>query len=379
MAEYQVKLKNWNGGVVALFAGTGRTVGGLQSIRFDKRLRTVGQFAVEIDGTDERIDLFDLDYQVEIWRRDRAGGLDWYVIFEGFHRSDEYRQDQSGQEVFVSRGHHYNCLLSAEPIYWLTGTAQARKSGAAETVAKAYVDENVGPGATSPPRLAAGVMPGLTVEADGGTGATWSGGRQFKNLLDTLTELADFAPADFMVVGTGPATFEFQWRADQWGYDRTRGNAEGNVPVVFSPQLGNVRNINYLYSRMTEVNVCYVIGQGAGVLRRTVTRTSGHEDDSPWARRAVARDSRNTAGTSALNDKGDEVLEKQGSRVKMVCTVKQTPATRFGRDWDVGDLVTVEYRSFSTTQKIVGVQVGVNQGGEETVQAIMEEPSAISS
>ena len=42
MAEYQVKLKDWTGGVVALFAGTGRTIGGLQSIRFDKRLRTVG-------------------------------------------------------------------------------------------------------------------------------------------------------------------------------------------------------------------------------------------------------------------------------------------------------------------------------------------------
>jgi len=374
MAEYQVWLKDHDGSRVAVFAGTGRETGGLQSLRFEKWLRTPGQCVVEIDGTDERIDYFLLDYQVEIWRRDMAGNLDWYRVFEGFHRGDEWRQDESGRDLYASTSQHYNILLLAEPIRWPAGSDQATKSGACETVAKEYVDENVGPGATSPPRDDAGVMPGLTVEADGGTGATWSGGRAGKNLLDVLVELADYAPADFMVVGTGAATFEFQWRATRWGDDKTWDNAAGTPAVVFDPKLGNCRNVLYTYDRTAETNVVYVLGQGRQDTRRTVTRTSGAETDSPWARRAVTRDARNTYSTDALNDKGDEVLDKTKARVKTQVDVAQTTATRFGRDWDIGDLVTLRYRNISVSQKIVGVRVEIDNGGNEIIQAMMQDP-----
>ena len=374
MAEYQVKLKNHSGAVVALFTGTGRTTGGMEGFSFEKWLRLPGLYSLDVDAADERIELFDTDYQVEFWRRDIAGGLEWYNVFEAFHRSAEYWLADSGDETFTSRGQHYNVLLQAEPIRWAAGSDQANKSGPCETVAKAYVDENIGPGATSPPRDSAGVMPGLSIEADAATGATWSGPRANKNLLDTLIELADYAPADFMVVGTGAALFEFRWKAGQWGQDKTRGNVGGLPPVVFSPLLNNVRNVRYLHDRTSETNVCYVLGQGSGDQRRVVTRTSGAETDSPWARRAVARDARNTYSTDALSDNGDEVLDENRAKVEMQCTVKQSEAVRFGRDWDLGDLVTVEYRTFSVTQKIIGVRVTVGSDGDEVIEALMEEP-----
>lgn len=373
MAEYEIRVKDTSGARVALLTGTGRTVGGLQRFSFYKQLRLPGQFSVDLDGSDERIESFTLDAQVEFWRRDHLWvGSDWYNVMEGFHRWDDWRQDADGRDFYVSRGQHYNVMLLAEPTRYPAGSAYTDKSGPAETVAKEFVNENIGPAAISPPRDASGVMPGLSVEASAGTGATWSGARSNQNLHDVLVELADYAPADYMILGTGPATFEFQWRANQWGNDRTQGNAAGNAPVVFSPRLRNVANVQYSHNRTDEINVVYVLGEGVGDERQVVTVTTGQENDSPWARRAVCRDAR-TVSYDDLADKGWETLNKMESQIETKADVMQTTATRFGRDWDLGDLVTLEYRDFSVTQKIVAVQVVVDIGGAETITAMMED------
>jgi len=372
MAEYQIRLKDWDGQRIAIFAGTGREVGDLRKFSFEIRLNEPSEYVLEIDGTDERVELFTLDYQVEFWRRDQQANLDWYRAFEAFHRGDEWTQDESGHDVYKSLGQHYNVLLLAEPIRYPAGSIYTQKAGPAETVAKAYVNENIGPGATAPPREIASVMPGLTIEADGATGADWHGARTNMNLLDVLMELGEYAPADFMVVGTGPATFEFQWRSPRWGEDKTWGNAAHRPAVILDPRLGNVRNILYGYDRRSEVNVCYVLGQGQQDTRRVVTRASGHNDDSPWNRRAVARDDSNEYDPTVLERKGDEVLEKERARIVTTCNVAQTEATQWGRDWDLGDLVTFRYRNVSVSQKVIAVRVSVSSGGEETIQAIME-------
>ena len=374
MAEitYQVRLKNIAGAQIATFVGRRRGLpGGLWGFNYDKRLRTPGQFTVRIDGNDERIDLFALDCQVEFWRRDTRAGLDWYLDFEGFHRSWEFSQDQDGRDVFVSRGRGYNDLLAAEPIRYYTGSDYCCKDGSAETVAKAYVDENVGPAATSPPRVSSGVMPGLTIEADAGTGANWDDCRS-GNLLDALVELADTGPGDFMVVGTGPAAFEFRWRDVRWGLDKTQGNG-ARPPLTFGPAYRNATNLRYNYSRLDEANVVYVLGQDAGAARAVEVVTSGAETDSPWARRAVSRDARD-AEDDMLEARGYATLYEQRAKRTMRFDARQTVACRYGRDWDMGDLITVEFRAMTFDQKITGAHVAMSSDGVETVQPEIEDP-----
>jgi len=375
MAEitYQARLKDTSGAPVATFAGMGRERGGMVSLYYHKRLRTPGSFILRIDGNDKRTDLFGLDYQVEFWRRDRRGGLDWYLDFEGFHRSWELTQDDEGRNVFVSRGRGYNDLLAAEPIRYASGSDYACKVGPVETAAKAFVDENIGPGATSPPRDAVGVMPGLTIAADAGSGMWWGGCRSNKNLLDVLKELAEYGPGDYMIVGAGPATFQFQWRDVRWGQDKTQGNADDRPPVVFDPAHGNATNLAYNYSRLEEVNVVYVLGQGVGDERAIVTCTSGAEADSPWARRAVARDARDEEDETLLAVRGDELLDEQRARRKMAFDARQTAACRYRRDWDWGDLVTIQFRGMTFDQKIIGVAVGMSEDGVESIQPEMED------
>ena len=363
IVTYQVHLKNHQGERVAVFAGQGRGRGGMQSFYYAKRLRTPGQFELRIDGEDERIDLFRLDYQIEFWRRDPWGNLPWYKDFETFYRSSSFEMYKDGRVTFIARGRGYNDLLMAEPIRFAAGSDGACKSGAAETVAKAYVNENIGPGAGLDSKGYSRVMPGLAIEADRGTGANWDGCRANQNLLGVLQEIAEMAPGDYQIVGTGPATFEFRWRDEQWGSDK-------RDTVILSPKRGSAEGERYVYSHLDEVNVVYVLGQGEGELRKVVpVLDTNAATATPWSRRAITRAA---AFDDNTDDKmeviGESVLDEQKAKRYTTFTAKQTRATRYGRDWNWGDLVTVRFRGMEFGQRITGVQVGLNREGEERIQ-----------
>lgn len=382
MAEtfYQVRVRDTDGATIAVFVGAGRggTGGGMQAFSYRKRLRTPGSWWVQIDGNDERIATLQLDdgldYIFEFWRRDPIVGLGWYRDFSGLHRYDDSKRVAEGREIFTFRGRGLNDLLGAEPIRYDKGTAEAAKTGAAETVAKEYIDENIGPGAPNP-------LDDFTVEADAGTGNTWGGDRANKQLFDVLVELADFAPGDFNIVDlsatsldvvAGTPEFQFQWRENQWGPDKTSTNTDGNVPVVFGVQRRNATNINYVYSRLDEVNVVYVVGQGAGATKRARTRTATDAgldstwDTTKWGRRAVVRTTQDYSD-SDMDDAGDETLYKQRARTSFNFQTNMSINTRYGYHWDYGDLVTVEYRGQSTDQKIVGVIVSIASDGGTSI------------
>ena len=363
IVTYQVYLKNHQGKRVAVFAGQGRGVGGMQSFYYAKRLRTPGQFELRIAGDDERIDLFRQDYQIEFWRRDRWGGLPWYKDFDGFYRSSSFEMYKDGKVVFIARGRGYNDLLMAEPIRSAAGSDAVCKDGAAETVLKEYVSENIGPAAGLDNLGNSRVMPGLAIEADGGTGINWDGCRANQNLLGVCQEIAEVAPGDYQIVSTGPATFEFRWRINQWGADKRES-------VILSPDRGNAEGTRYVYSHLDEVNVVYVLGQGEEELRQVVTvLDAGGESASPWSRRAITRAAAFDDNTNAkMEVVGNTVLDEQKAKRYVTFNAKQTVATRYGRDWDWGDLITVRFMGMEFGQKIAGVQVGLNREGDERIQ-----------
>jgi len=387
ISTYQVRVRDTSGAQVAVFGGGGRggLGGGLVSFSYTKRLRLPGQWSEQIEGNDERIaDLMinpdtgeHTDYVFEFWRRDVIGGLDWYRDFEGFHRGDSFSLAQDGRQVYVPRGRGLDDLIPAEIIAYSAGTAFVRKSGAAETVAKAYVEENIGPSATvAAGRRYEGAFQGLTVQVDGLTGDTWSDSKPNKNLLDVLDGIAEAGPGDFMIVLTSDTpdaiTMEFRWKDNQWGLDRTEGNGV-NDPVIWDTSLNNIQVLNYTYSRLDEVNLASIGGPGVGTARAYTQRTSGTELDSPWARRSVFRKATSAHTVTERETKADSILNKQRAKRMFSFSVMQTDAIRYGVNWDLGDLVTVKFKGYTFTQKITGVRVSLSQDGTETIQPETED------
>lgn len=121
------------------------------------------------------------------------------------------------------------------------------RSGPFETVAKAYVNANIGPGAKSDRRVS-----GLTIETDSGRGGTVSGSARFETLDELLNALALQAGGiGYRVVGK---QFQVYQVADKTG------------SVMLSEDLGSLSGFEYTLSR-PKSNYLYLGGNGDGTAR----------------------------------------------------------------------------------------------------------------
>lgn len=360
--RYQISLKNQSGVQVALITDW-------RSLTYSKRVNGVSGYSVTIDGELDTVDLFQTDGQIEIIRADLASvpAIDAYTDFEAFHRTDVRSTDGEGRSEYTSIGVSYDDLLKRRGILFRPTTSGADKSGVGETVMKQYVDQNAGPGATAGPRLFVGVFPGLTVQADGASGNAWTGSRPFRNLLEVLREIADATAVDFEIVGTGPATFEFQAQARPIGDDRSFGNTAGNAPIVFALGFGNMGVPSYSLNRNSEITAAIVLGQGQPGARVVIERTGTGIADSPWNRVESIRSANQEDTTAALDNVGDAILEKLQARETFRFDVIQTESSRYGRDYFVGDIVTARYKTIERDLQIVGVEIIVEGGRSETI------------
>jgi hypothetical protein len=369
VARYQVRLKNQAGVNVAIFDDW-------RSLQWQSVVNDKGFYSLTLDANDARLPLFEPDGQIEIWRS-IPGNLAWSLAFEA-HVEDAYDSlAENGNRQYVSVGSGYNGVLGRRTISAYSDTARANKSGTAETVMKAYVNENIGPGATFPARpMQSGVMTGLTVEADSAAGNTWTGQRGQQNLLETLKKIAIIGEVDFAVVGTGPATYEFRVYPDQLGIDRTTVgldpatglNAAGNIPVVFSPMLNNVRSMEHTIKYGDSFNAVFVWGQGVGSLRALRLRTDPvGVGVSPIGLREFSRSGGSQTTNANLDQMGDEDLEKYKARDELTFTPLLNEQTLYGVHFNVGDRVTSDYFGYISHKRIVGVKgdIASGSGGEQ--------------
>lgn len=369
--RYELRVKDTSGAYVAILTEW-------QRLEYTKRIDAPNNHALIVDTRLAPVDVFVLDAQVEVWRSDLAlvPPLAPYLDYEGFHRTPVAQTTGDGTQLFTSNGQGYMDLLARRAIQYPSQSPEAAKTGPGETVLKAYVAENAGPAATAPPRLLDGVTLGLTIQADGGAGATWTGSREWVNLLQVCQEIAKATLVDFEVVGTGPATFELQAKAYPLGQDRTAPavggtpvNAAGNVPAVFALGFGNMAEPTYSQNRTNEVNAVVALGQGLEAARATAVQTNAAAiAASPWNQREVTRNANTEDTTAGLDAAALGILNELQMRESFTFRVLQTAAVRYGRDYDVGDLVTARYNVGSTAiqqdYQIVSANVIVENGNE---------------
>lgn len=367
-AQYELRLLDHTDNIVARFAGLGRGAhgGGLQSFSYRKRLRTPGQMTVRIFGNDDRIKDHlllpnALDYKWQVWRKDPVAGLDWHKDFEALHRAEELTFGETGRQVYTSYGTGLNCLLYSEPIRWPAGSAEAEKSGDCATLAEEFVRENIGDLAGLDDLGGSRVRPGLYVAGHALSGTAWQGSRANKLLADVLTELAEIAAADYNILGT-PSGYAFTWRNNRWGVDRTPNG------VLFSARKGTSTNISFGVSYLDEVTTCYALGQGQNQFRKVVTWSSPGLAYSPVARRAVSRNANQEYDDTALSLIAEARVRETQAHLSASFSVLQTVGTRYGRDYDYGDLVRVQDQyARSLDVKILGVTVSVGGDGTENI------------
>lgn len=379
-ARYQVVVKNHFGVQVALLTEWVR-------LEYTRRVNApdthVLVLPADLNIAEELHHDSSTDYQIEVWRRDSTviPAYPWTLDYEGFHLSSVHEVSEAGRQRVTSYGRGYDDLLVRRAVLYPSGSAGSAKSGPGETAMKAFVEENAGASATAPPRLYAGVTAGLTVEATVGGGAAWEGARAWRNLMEVVQDIAHATLVDFKVVGNGTAAFQFRAHAYPWGIDRsTQGlepatgrNAAGNSPVIFSYSFGNMRQSTHSHSHTDEANVVVMLGQGLEDARETVAREDPTAQGlTPWNRREITRNANQESTVAGLEAAGDTLLHDLQAREVFHFAALQAGQWLYGRDYQLGDIVTAHHTTDRHFQ-IVGVTVVVEAGRETVTLDVRED------
>lgn len=333
---------------------------------------------------DDRFDVFELDGQIEVWRSIPGADVDWYREFEGLFRKPRREIDSDGRRRFIASGVGYNHLLSRRTIAYKQGTIYAEKDDYTEDVMKEYVYENAGAGAGEASRIASGIFPNFTVEAESAyhnLTPVWRGERSFNSLLDVVQELANYSMSmipsyravDFAVVSNGDGAFIFRTYLDQLGSDRTEDSWSA-VPVIFSVEFGNLQEASSESDRLSEVTRVIVLGKGDMSTRTVIYREDiSVSDDSPWNVIEVARPASLNEFTYQLEDFGDASLKELRKKEIFEAVPLQTPSTLYGLHYFLGDVVTVRHMGVSYDKKIMGVKITYEEEGREVVSVEWED------
>lgn len=347
-ARVQLYLYDTSGALVAIFDEW-------NTLQLERRLNTYDTMTLSISGDDPRRALFTTDAFIEVRRR--IPGQEWYTESTLMHQSPEDQITEANRQLYTSYSRGLVDLIRRRELLYYANTPYTLKGGFGESVIKAFVSENAGPLATTPPRLAAGVTFGLEIEYDYARGLQWAGQRSWQNLLDTIQEIAGLTSVDFDVIKTGPQAFEFRCYYPQRGTDR-------RTTVTFSPTLANMLAPSYTISRTEEITRVVVLGPGQETDRRVVVRDSTAVSASPWRVIETTYDARKESTYDGLVAAGDAQLVKLQAQEAFNFQVLQTSGAQYGRDYFLGDIVSAGFGNVSTVKKITGVSLNIQDGRE---------------
>lgn len=279
----------------------------------------------------------------------------------------KWRQTQSedGEEILRLAGPAALHLIGRRIAAYDAGTTYTNKSGAAETIMKAIVDENFVSATDADRNIAAW----LAVQANGGAGPTVSKGFSRRNILEVLQEISDLSlalgsPIFFDVTPTG-TTFQFRTYAGQRGTDRGRSSSR---KAVISPNFGNLVDTYVEMDHSEEITHAYAAGTGLEDERAV----QPYGDDtriavSPFNRIEALVESfvAGTDTTRLLNEAKTAVYEGR-PRIITPGKIVQTDDFRYGVEFGFGDRLVRDLGGYASEVLVDNVRISV-RGGEETI------------
>lgn len=144
------------------------------------------------------------------------------------------------------------------------------------------------------------------------------------------------------------------------GVNRTAGQSV-NSRVIFSIDYDSVRNQKYISSDINTLNFAYVGGQGEGAARtiREVGTTTG------IGRIETFVDARDISDNSELDTRGQQRLDENSTVSSFDGQITEFGTFQYLRDWDLGDIVTVQNPRWAVTldSRITEVKLVWNKQG----------------
>jgi len=319
-------------------------------LRVDVGVNRPAVYSLRLDGNDPRVALFELDGILEGWWTDADAGIAWRREFCCWCIDRRRWTDRNGARHFQSSGLGLEDILARTIIDEAAGSAASRKTGVGETVLKAWVDQEAGPGAGARART------GLSIEANAAAGTNWAGQRSNRNLLTVCQQVAEATGLQFGIERTGAYTFEFQvWTP-----------TDRRTTVRFAEVYGNMGEPEVVETQSAVANWIKAGGDGTGA-----SRDVSYDSDavsialSDQNRRERFVNATDQGTGDELDDRAAQELAANRAQVRFDFKPLQTPETRYGVHYDLGDYVTAIYDGVSYARRVDGVRWTVNANGAE--------------
>jgi hypothetical protein len=235
----------------------------------------------------------------------------------------------------------------------------------AETIIRTLVNENCGPGAQT-----ARQIPNLVLDTLASVGTTTSVKTRFEALLDTCRRVAvDGGRLGFRTHQDG-AQVKFGCYAPQ---DLT-------ATARFSKGLGNLRSLQYKISAPTVTHALVSGSEVDAPADRKFVEVSSPTAAATWWRVEKLVDGNAADNTNGeLTQAGNEEIAGGAAPVELATVTVDTEDLRAGRDFGLGDKVTIELPGGGYVEDVVrSIHLQASPNGGEHVASLVGSPEATS-
>ena len=257
----------------------------------------------------------------------------------GIIRHKEIKAGERGEEMLTIKGYELGVILSQRITIPPVGQAHDILEANAETVMKHYVRRNCLQ------------IPGmeflfLAIGDDQQRGINLKWQTRYKNLADELEQISRLTNLGWYIYP--------DFNLKKWIFDIYNGrdfsvSQNINPPVIFSPEFDNIKSQEFIDSLIGFGNYAIVAGQGEGAKREIVMLGS---KDTGLDKHVIFVDARDIENPVDLPARGEAKLAGHKRVLSFQSEVLPTGPFQYGKDWDVGDIVTVQNKDWGIAMDV---------------------------
>lgn len=339
---------------------------------------SVGAMVVELPNKYPK-EWFEQDNYLEVGRSVDNGPFDIHLDTRWLINARE-KPYRSGSYRWAITALDATSLVKWRTVAHFKGEAYSKKSGPGDNLMKAFMRENCTATAIAysnasgfsliPPQRQ---IANLTIEGDTSQAAAIDYEGQHKRLSDVFADIAKTSQGKgtwlgWDVVWDGTNNI-FRTYTGQRGADRRAdltlrpgyGLGDGSLKIDWSESF----------------TVVYAGGDGANNARNVVVAIDTQRlADSPHAWREVFQDAKDKSGLTYIQDDALPRLREGRPKYSLAAQVIQQENLVFGRDYDYGDQIGVEFDGESFDARLSGARVVV-EGGKDQITIGLSESGAL--
>lgn len=304
------------------------------------------------------------------------------------HREIELDENGKETENWLIKAMSLKTWLSQRIIMPPAHTSNDNKQGKAETVMKHYVNVSA-----VNPVDSKRIIPNLVIAHDLQRGDTISRSARFDTLSDELQTISELSGLGWNI-SIDIKNKKFVFEVDE-GRDLSATQRINN-PVIFSPKFNSLKSLEFTESYLDFKNMALVAGQGEGLKRSIVLLNEQHEGYDRFELYVDARDIEDMKTDSEgnetprppadiekdLTDRGNEKLAELTAEVFMSGQILTKSPFLYEKDWDIGDIVTLQHEDWGITldARITEVKESEQEGTGKEIEVVFDKdkPTLIS-